>query len=470
MWKMISRFKHIFLKRKIFLYSLLLLLFAAGFIPLAHAEEILFPVPKQLEKNVDFWTKIYGVYPTSSVIIHDKEDLSVIYQVIDFDDYFSISTDWQSKWALVDEEKEKYRAALQKLAEMTKPIAWDSLDVVQRYVYIEWAHVSDDAKYSRALENIRAQLGLSDRFRESIQRSGYYWNHIEAIFKEYGLPLELCYLPHVESLFNYESYSKAGAAGIWQFIQHTGRLFLTIDEAVDERVDPVSATVAAAKLLKKNYNELGSWPLAMTAYNHGLNGMKAARDQFGNSDFGLVYDQFKSRSFGFASKNFYAEFLAAMHVAQNYETYFGAIDIAAPIRFQSVELLEPLYVKQVSEIFEVTVDTLIAYNRAFRPAALRNLVQLSKGYHLRLPYREGFDPREVLVQRTIPSSGRSSADVVNLPQSLVPKKAQADSLNQVNSPSNVGQSDDEAATFDDAGAASSLGASNEMLQDAGRTQ
>lgn len=452
------------------MYLLLILFFIAGLVPLAHAEEILFPVPSQLEKNVDFWTKIYGVYPTSSVVIHDKEDLSVVYQVINLNDYYSPSMDWQSKWALVEQEKERYRAALQKLSEMQKPVVLDSLDYVQRHVYIEWAHVSDDAKYARALENIRAQLGLSDRFRESIRRSGYYWNYIEATFQEYNLPLELCYLPHVESLFNYESYSKAGAAGIWQFIQHTGRLFLTINEAVDERVDPVSATVAAAKLLKKNYTELGSWPLAMTAYNHGLGGMKAARLQFGNTDFGLVYDQYKSRSFGFASKNFYAEFLAARHVAQNYKVYFGAIEIAAPIRFQSVELLEPLDVEQVSEIFEVTVDTLIAYNRAFRPAALNNLVKLSKGYHLRLPYREGFDPREVLVQRMIPSSSRSSANADNLPQPRIPNKALVDSLNHVNSPSNTGEPAAEAATFDDAGAASSLGASDEMLQDTGRTQ
>ena len=89
-----------------------------------------------------------------------------------------------------------------------------------------------------------------------------------------GLPTELAALPHVESSFNTYAYSKVGAAGMWQFMRGTGRRFLRIDAAVDERLDPYRSTEAAASFLEQNYIVLGSWPLALTAYNHGAGGMK----------------------------------------------------------------------------------------------------------------------------------------------------------------------------------------------------
>lgn len=401
------------MKRK--MYPLLTALLFVGTVAPLVAEAKLFPVSRQIEANVDFWTKIYAVYPTSSVVIHDKEDLSVVYGVVKLDDGFQPTPEYRLRWAVVEQEKERFAAALKRLAKMPKPIELDSLDAVQLHVYIEWSHVQDDLKYARAIDNMRAQVGLSDRFRESVRRSGLYWDHIEEILQQEDLPLELAYLPHVESLFNYESYSKAGAAGIWQFITHTGRLFMNIDDAVDERVDPIAATAAAAKLLKKSYEELGSWPLAITAYNHGLSGMKAARQQFGNDDFGIIYEQYKGRSFGFASRNFYAEFIAAMHVAKNYKTYFGPIIIAAPLKFQSVKLFQPLLVKEAAEIFDVSVDTLIHYNRAFRTASIKNMVKLPTGYLLMLPYREGYDPREALAQRTAPTKTPSTGATQPLP-------------------------------------------------------
>ncbi len=350
-------------------------------------------MPKVIEKNVAFWVAVYGIYPTSTVLIHDKEDLSVIYEIVNLEEYPLPPK--QSRQVIIEERKEKYRKALKRLADMQKPVCYDSLTAVERHVYLAWLHETDDEKYGRAYDNIRAQVGVSDRFRDSVVRSGRYLAIIREIFKSYGIPEELAYLAHVESLFNYKSYSKAGAAGIWQFIRHTGRLFLTIDDAVDERLDPVAATEAAAKLLKKSYDELGSWPLAITAYNHGLIGMREAVRLFGNEDFGVVYENYRSRTFGFASKNFYAEFLAALYVAEHAHDFFGPLEPAPEIRFQRVELPVPMSVREAAELFSVPADTLAAYNYAFRPAAVENKVKLPAGYKLKLPYREGFNPLRV---------------------------------------------------------------------------
>ena len=103
-------------------------------------------------------------------------------------------------------------------------------------------------------------------------------DRINQIFSKAKLPLELTVLPHVESSFQVNAYSSAGAAGIWQFTRGTGRLFMNIGYDVDERRDPILSTIAAAKLLKLNFKALQSWPLAITAYNHGTQGMKNAKN------------------------------------------------------------------------------------------------------------------------------------------------------------------------------------------------
>ena len=139
--------------------------------------------------------------------------------------------------------------------------------------------------------------------------------------RKYNLPEELSVLPHVESSFQLRAYSSAGAAGIWQFTRGTGRLFMRVGYDVDERRDPILATYGAAKLLKKNYEVVGSWPLAITAYNHGLRGMQRAKKRHGTNIVKII-ENYRSRTFGFASRNFYPEFLAALHVVKNQNKWF----------------------------------------------------------------------------------------------------------------------------------------------------
>ena len=109
--------------------------------------------------------------------------------------------------------------------------------------------------------------------------------HVENEFTKLGVPLDLAALPHVESSYNPAARSHLGASGIWQFTRSTGRRFMQIDHVLDERNDPFLATEAAAKLLSYNYSITGNWPMAITAYNHGLSGARRAMRQFGDTEY-----------------------------------------------------------------------------------------------------------------------------------------------------------------------------------------
>ena len=173
--------------------------------------------------------------------------------------------------------------------------------------------------YRRASQKvrIRAQSGMRERFLKAIQVSGKYLATMEDIFREAGLPTVLTRLPHIESSFEINAYSRAHAAGIWQFIPSTGRLFLKIDHTVDQRLDPLLATRAAAKLLKSNHERLKTWPLAVTAYNHGAAGMERAVRKLGTRDISEIIRRYRGRRFGFASRNFYPELLAAIAIEKH---------------------------------------------------------------------------------------------------------------------------------------------------------
>ena len=110
----------------------------------------------------------------------------------------------------------------------------------------------------------------------------------------------------------------------------TGRLYMNVNRKVDERLDPAKATRAAARLLHDNYSALGSWPLAITAYNHGRGGMLRAQSEVGSSDITKVINEYRGPLFGYASMNFYSEFLAAVDVYNNYQQYFGELALDTP--------------------------------------------------------------------------------------------------------------------------------------------
>ena len=121
--------------------------------------------------------------------------------------------------------------------------------------------------------------------------SEYYFPMFQDIMARYDLPYELCYLAVIESALNPQAHSRMGAAGLWQFMPSTGKLYgLEINSLVDERRDPIRSTEAACRYLKNLYSLFGDWNLAIASYNCGPGNVnKAIRRAGGKRDFWSIY-------------------------------------------------------------------------------------------------------------------------------------------------------------------------------------
>ena len=279
----------------------------------------LFPVYPCMEPNVAFWESIYSRYTTKQAVLHDSVHLNVVYQVLDLADP-SLPGARQLNNAKMERAKERIADILERLADGESPRTSREQEIARL--------VADPTPtgYRLARERLRAQIGQADRFREGVIRSGRYLPYIRRVFAESGLPLELAWLPHVESSFNPKAGSKVGAYGLWQFTKGTGKDYMVINSLVDERFDPYTSSWAAARFLKENYEVLGSWPLALTAYNYGRAGMVRAKNALGGYE--AIFQGYSEGYFKFASRNFYSEFVAAMRSAQRLE---GQIAMEDPV-------------------------------------------------------------------------------------------------------------------------------------------
>ncbi len=275
-----------------------------------------------LESRVDFWKKVFTQYGEDDVIIHDRVHPHLIYDV-----------------ASRDDQVEKIARVRQALDEIRQNIAnpenlSTTAQQIQDAIAASGVPLTPES-LSELRDNVHTQVGIKERFRQGVIRSGRYVEAFQEVFEKQGVPPEIALLPLVESSFENRALSNAGAAGIWQFTRGTGRLYLSVTRKVDERLDPAKATRAAARLLKDNYAALGSWPLAITAYNHGRAGMLRAQGEVG-SEMAKIIDDYRGPSFGYASMNFYSEFLAAVDVYSNYEQYFGELALDKPSMRQGV--------------------------------------------------------------------------------------------------------------------------------------
>lgn len=288
-----------------------------------------FPVPQALQPNVAFWIRIFTELDTNSGVLHDAVDVTVIYHT-----FASLPSDRHQHSQLIEQHREHYQTILETLADNQG----QPQNAAEQRVRALFSTPLTPDQYRAAAQRMRFQRGLRDQFAAGLARSGAYLPVIEPVFQTAGLPAALTLLPHIESSFNNRAYSRSGAAGIWQFTQNTGRRYLTINEVVDERFDIRRASQAAAQLLHHNYRRLGSWPLAITAYNHGAYGMRQAVDQVDSTDFDVIMQQYQSPTFGFASRNFYAEFLAVLEIMQDPEQWFPGMLYDSPLKFHRLKL------------------------------------------------------------------------------------------------------------------------------------
>lgn len=322
----------------------------------------LFEVPKGIETEVNFWRDIYTKYDKTKVVFHDKEDMGKIYSVIDISDI-------ENNPRLADDEKirrkrERVEAEFDRIA--------STLD-------------------QHAKDNLRSQTGIAEKFKEGVKVSGRYLGEMEKIFAQHNIPTEITRLPFVESMFNLNALSKVGASGIWQFMPGTGKLFMTINSTVDERNDPIMATHAAAKLLTKDHEALGSWPLAINAYNTGRVRIEHAVARLGTKDIARIIKEFDGSGYGFASRNFYPAFLAALDTFENREKYFGPIEMEPPLTFDVVQAPCPVIFPELAVKTDVPLEELSLLNFHLQEHVVSGALPIPRGFELRVPAGRGED-------------------------------------------------------------------------------
>jgi membrane-bound lytic murein transglycosylase D len=343
----------------------------------AQSPESLFPRPAELEPAVRFWTRVYTEVDTNSGFIHDALRLDIVYQTV------SASSDLspRERRRRIERSIATYRNILTKLGGGART----DLSEQERRVFELFPKGTNNSEFKSAAERLRFQLGQADRFRAGLVRSGSWKPYIYKVLEERSLPRELAALPHVESSFDPTAYSKVGAAGLWQFMRSTGIRYMRIDQVVDERRDPFFATHAAARLLEDNHSVLQSWPLALTAYNHGVAGMRRAVNQQKTTDIEVIVRKYQSRSFGFASRNFYTAFLAALEIDSHPEKYFGDLRLDPPSPTAVVVTSDYMTADTLADALNVRESVLRDLNPALTDSVWSGDKFVPKGFALRLP-------------------------------------------------------------------------------------
>jgi membrane-bound lytic murein transglycosylase D len=343
-----------------------------------HAEASdVFSYPPELEPDVRFWIRVYTEVTTEQGLLHDDWYLGLVYEVLRFDPADSP----RQRERIVEQAKARYAALLRRFAAGDT----DNLTEHERRILHAFGEKTTPAQYREAVERIRFQLGQADRFHEGLIRAQAYEASISRVLADRGVPAEIGALPHVESSFNPAAYSRVGAAGLWQFMPGTARRYMRVDGVVDQRLDPYSATEAAANLMLYNYRLLGSWPLAVTAYNHGPGGLRHAQDELGTSNIAVIVKRYQGATFGFASRNFYVAFLAALEVDRNAEKYFGPLTHPPDTQSTVVTLPDYVPVDALARAFKADLGALRVLNPALRPPVWNKSRFVPRGYALRIP-------------------------------------------------------------------------------------
>lgn len=358
-----------------------------------------FSVPKGMEERVQFWKDIYTKYTTDQGLLHDSQYVHVTYDSLDFADITAqpeLTTRQREKLRKkrVDDKKKEIAERLKRLQDVKDPTGLQGEDL--RY-WEMFSKIDEPKKFLEAAKKgrLRFQLGQRDQFTKGIYQSGRYLRQMEEIFREEGVPIEITRLPFVESSFNLRARSRVGASGIWQFMRSTARLYMRLDSSADERNDPLRATRAAARKMRNNFEMLKSWPLAITAYNHGPSGVRRLTEKMGTTDIAELTDVRKGR-FGFASASFYASFLAALDVERNADKYFGVLEVMPEMRGAEIRLVKSQTTKDFLKWFNNDLDLARMLNPHIVENVWKGKVPLSRKHILRVPLMQESQARGAL--------------------------------------------------------------------------
>lgn len=395
----------------------LLLLIFLTFSGLSVADQT-FPQPPELQPDVDFWIDVFTRYGNDEGVLHDNRNLAVVYDRLPIPEKIS-SRERQRR---VEKRRKELQAVLKSLASGKR----NNLTAEESRVLALWPADVSNQTLATAAGQMRYQQGLKDRFRQGLQRSGRWRDYVNKEFSALNVPIEIAALPHVESSYNPDARSNVGASGIWQFTRSTGQRFLRVDHVVDERNDPYAATRAAARLMAYNYSITGNWPMAITAYNHGLGGVRRAMSQYGDTAYVDILRKYNGRTFGFASRNFYVAFLAAKEVDQNVEKYFPGLVVESPTDYSVASLSTYVSVSGLTKALGTTPAKLKQHNPALQATVWQESKYLPKGYEIRFPTSALQRPLSEVLD-TLPSSVVFSKQLPDMFHTV----ARGDTLSQI---------------------------------------
>jgi membrane-bound lytic murein transglycosylase D len=296
-----------------------------------------FKIPNYFKSNVFFWFSIYTQYSYSQIVIHDKLKLDLIYESVDFDYLRAIYSNtylrFQAQNRLIEQRVDNIQRTLMSLAYGKEPESR-----LEKMVYrkvsslysIPQSKVKRFKFFSDLSHNIRTQTGQRNLISDGMKRSLPYLNFLNEQFRSFELPHEMLAISFLESSFNPRARSKANAVGAWQIMPIIAKKIMPYRKRFqDTRYNPAIASIAAFHLLKENFTILNRWDLAVTAYNSGTKHLLKAKRLLGSKfehSLENIFLHYDNDHHGFASKNFYSEFLALVHVLAYKEIIFDKID------------------------------------------------------------------------------------------------------------------------------------------------
>ena len=252
---------------------------------------------------------------------------------------------------------------IERLSRMPTVIEMPYNDIVQKFI---------DRYATKLRKSVSVMLGTSN----------FYMPIFEQALETFNVPLELRYLPVIESALNPLAVSRVGATGIWQFMLETGRQYgLTVNSLVDERRDPVKASYAAARYLHDLHEIFGDWTLAIAAYNAGPENInKAIKRAGGQKDYWKIYPYLPKETRGYVPG-----FIAANYIMNYYcEHNICPMTTTLPVKTDTVMVNRDVHLQQVAAILEMEIEQLKAINPQYRCDIVNGNTEPSP---LRLPQR-----------------------------------------------------------------------------------
>ena len=291
-----------------------------------------FIVPSYFKDSTHFWFNIYTVFDSNRVVLHDKKNLSIIYQVLDYSNLKNSNIDNITKMSLqskltLDKVKilKKTFKNLGLNKSNTKLSQTILLALKKAKLKIPSGKKNRISFFKKRSNNLRAQTGQRDKILSGLKNYLIYKKPIDKYFKIINQPKELLAIPFLESSFNTTAKSKVNATGAWQFMRRIARYFMHVDKFQDDRVNPLLSTISALHLLKQNKQVLKQWDLAIPAYNSGTKHLLKAKRKLKIPNIRLehILTKYFHNHIGFASKNFYSEFLALVYTLAYSKEIFG---------------------------------------------------------------------------------------------------------------------------------------------------